>query len=104
MKQFLNNVKLLLKPIGNWALFTMSVVSAFCIGYYYTSIKTMLVGANTKRSVAVMTSAQCTVSVTDRGELLILNRSTGTFDLYEDRVGAEVFKAYGRVVTSNITK
>ena len=44
------------------------------------------------------------MSVTDRGELLILDSTTGTFEMYEEPVGMSVFKAYGNVLTSNQPK
>ncbi len=105
MKQFWIKTKVFLKPIGNWTLFTLSVVTAFCIGYYYPAMKTLLTGVEqTQKGVVIRNATQCTVSVTDRGELLILDRTTGTFEIYEEPVGMAVFKAYGNVLTSNQPK
>jgi hypothetical protein len=42
---------------------------------------------------------QTTVSVTDRGELMVMDRSTGKFEVYEEAVGLNVFKAYGSRIT-----
>ena len=105
MKQFWISAKSLMKPIGNWTLFTVSIIAAFCIGYYYPALKTLLSGAEqVQKGIVIQNSKQCTVSVTDRNELLILDRTTGTFDIYEETVGMAVFKAYGNVVTSNQPK
>ena len=99
-------IKGYLKPIGNWTLFTVSCLSAFCFGYYYPSLKKLVLEEETKvvKEVVVKDSKQCTISVTDRGELLILDRSTGTFEMYTEPVGMSVFKAYGNVLTSNQPK
>jgi hypothetical protein len=44
------------------------------------------------------------VSVTDRGELLIIDRESGKLEVYEESVGLAVFKAYGTRITSNQPK
>ena len=102
---FWDKAKAMLKPIGNWTLFTVSCIAAFCFGYYYPSLKKLVSNEPaTTKEIIVKDSKQCTVSVTDRGELLILDRTSGTFEIYAEPVGMSVFKAYGNVLTSNQPK
>jgi hypothetical protein len=42
MKQFWLKAKVILKPLGNWTLFTVSCLSAFCFGYYYPTLKKLI--------------------------------------------------------------
>ena len=86
--------------MGNWILVGITALSAFFLGYYYPKIKQTIVGE--QRSLVVpKTSAQITVSVTDRGELMVMDRGTGKFEIYEESVGLNVFKAYGNKITQS---
>lgn len=105
MKQFFEKMKTLLKPVSNWVLFTAAIVVAFSLGYYYPSFQKMTSNDNAPaKFVEPLTLENCSVSVTDRGEMLIINRTNGEFDVYDEQVGLAVFKAYGNYVTSNQPK
>lgn len=105
MKQFIEKTKTLVKPVSNWVLFTGAIVVAFSMGYYYPSFKRLVEPkTDPKKFVQPLTLESCSVSVTDRGEMLIINRTNGEFDVYDESVGLAVFKAYGNHVTSNQPK
>ena len=91
------------KSVGNWFMIAITALSAFFLGYYYPKIKQTIVGEQ-RSLVAPRTSAQITVSVTDRGELMVMDRGTGKFEIYEETVGLNVFKAYGSKITQNSGK
>ena len=92
-----------IKSVGNWFLVAITALSAFFLGYYYPKIKQTIVGEQ-KALVLPKTSSQITVSVTDRGELMIMDRGTGKFEIYEESVGLNVFKAYGNKITQSSGK
>jgi hypothetical protein len=92
-----------IKSVGNWFLVAITALSAFFLGYYYPKIKQTIVGEQ-RSLVAPRTSAQITVSVTDRGELMVMDRGTGKFEIYEESVGLNVFKAYGSKITQGSGK
>ena len=101
----LQKVKLMLKPVGNWSLFTASIVASFFIGYYYPALQKSMNHENgLQKFVQPKTLEQVSVSVTDRGELLIISRSNGMCEVYDETVGIAVFKAYGYRITSNQPK
>ena len=103
MEKAVEAAKAVLKPISNWALFSMSVTAAFFIGSYYPTIKSSLQDNKTK-IVNPIDLNQCSVSITDRGEMLIIRRNSGEFEVYDENVGLAVFKAYGSRITSNQPK
>ena len=88
------------KSVGNWFLVAITALSAFFLGYYYPKIKQTIVGEQ-KTLIVPKTSAQITISVTDRGELMVMDRGTGKFEIYEESVGLNVFKAYGNKITQS---
>jgi hypothetical protein len=91
------------KSVGNWFMIAITALSAFFLGYYYPKIKQTVVGEQ-KTLIVPKTSAQITVSVTDRGELMVMDRGTGKFEIYEETVGLNVFKAYGNKITQSSGK
>ena len=86
------------KSVGNWFMIAITALSAFFLGYYYPKIKQTVLGEQ-KTFITPKTSKEITVSVTDRGELMVMDRSTGKFEIYEEMVGLNVFKAYGNRIT-----
>lgn len=91
------------KSVGNWFLVGITALSAFFLGYYYPKIKQTIVGEQ-KTLIVPKTSSQITVSVTDRGELMLMDRRTGNFEIYEETVGLNVFKSYGSKITQGSGK
>ena len=89
-----------MKSLGNWILTITVALSAFFLGYYYPKIKQTIVGEQ-KTFIVPKTSSEITVSVTDRGELMVMDRRTGKFEIYEETVGLNIFKAYGVRITQN---
>jgi hypothetical protein len=92
-----------MKSLGNWVLVVTVALSAFFLGYYYPKIKQTIVGEQ-KSFLVPKTSSEITVSVTDRGELMVMDRRTGRFEIYEETVGLNVFKAYGTRITQSPSK
>ena len=92
-----------MKSLGNWILIVTVALSAFFLGYYYPKIKQTIVGEQ-KAFISPKSSSEITVSVTDRGELMVMDRRTGRFEIYDESVGLNVFKAYGSRITQTPTK
>jgi hypothetical protein len=97
-EEILEKITKTLKSAGNWLLIVITASSAFFLGYYYPKIKQTVLGEQ-KTFISPKTSKEITVSVTDRGELMVMDRSTGKFEIYEEMVGLNVFKAYGNRIT-----
>lgn len=93
----------MMKSLGNWILIITVALSAFFLGYYYPKIKQTIVGEQ-KSFITPKNSNEITVSVTDRGELMVMDRRTGKFEIYDEAVGLNVFKAYGSRITQTPAK
>ena len=102
-EQLAEKVTSTLKSVGNWILIASVALSAFFLGYYYPKIKQTVLGEQ-KSFIVPKTSQQITVSVTDRGELMMMDRTTGKFEIYAESVGLNVFKAYGSRITQTPAK
>lgn len=107
MKQFLEKVKTWAKPVMNWVIFCTSCIAAFFIGFYYTPIQKSLQKDQEPQvnvGIQIKNAQHYSISVTDRGELLFLDRTSGNTEIYEESVGLAVFKAYGTRITTNQPK
>ncbi len=102
-EETIKNVKNAIKSLGNWTLVLIVALSAFFLGYYYPKIKETIIGEQ-KTFIVPKSSSEITVSVTDRGELMIMDRTTGKFEIYKENVGLNIFKSYGNRITQTQIK
>ena len=103
MKFNIENLKKNSKPIINWLGFVSIIIIVFYIGMFFTTFKTAINPKNGDTYTEFMKPSNlenCSVSVTDRGELLIIDRNTGTFTVYNDDVGMSIFRSYAKHITN----
>jgi hypothetical protein len=101
----IEKIKIILKSVGNWSLFTCAIIASFFIGYYYPNLqKSIHHEKEARKFIQPKSLNQVSVSITDRGEMLIINRVNGMYDVYDESVGIEIFKAYGNQITSSQIK
>ena len=67
------------------------------------SISKILEGFNKPKPVitlpalpATKTMSETSVSINERGELLIIDRNTGEYEIFEDSIGMAIFTLYAR--------
>lgn len=96
----MERIKLMTKSIINWTLIAMICIASYLVGLYMPLFR------DVKKSKFSETKklGQISIAVTDQGELLIINRVDGTFDVYDEKVGFEIFKVYGTRITNNQPK
>ena len=47
---------------------------------------------------------ETSIAINERSELMIIDRQTGTYEIYEDSIGKVVFGLYASQMISNVTK
>lgn len=80
-----------LKKVGVVALIAITLCTGFAIGYYY---KVMKENINATQWKSIKSSEKTSVAINERGELLIINRQTGDYTVYEGEVGQTIFQLY----------
>jgi hypothetical protein len=51
------------------------------------------------------TIGETSIAINERGELMLINRTTGAYQLYQDSVGRAIFNMYaGRIYSETIAK
>jgi hypothetical protein len=91
--QILEKSRILLNKIGKFIIFILLVVFGYsiCEIYHYTK----------KKSTNIPKKAsEISVAVNERGEMLIIDRSTGEYNFYQDSVGIFIFNLYANRIQS----
>lgn len=87
------------KNLGKVLLF----VIAICFGYgvcelYHFTIKEPEVAKQPQ------TIKQTSVAINERGELMLINRKTGDYTIYQDSVGESIFNLYASQIKNKYEK
>jgi len=82
------------KHLGNVLLIAVALVAGFFIGYYYFVFidKT----AHHSPMKEIRTIHTTSIAISERNELLLLNRVTGDYTVYQDSVGLAIFNMYAQ--------
>jgi len=91
--KMLEKITILLKKIGKFIIFLLLVLFGYsiCEIYHYTK---------KKPTTTVKQASEISVAVNERGEMLIIDRSTGEYNCYQDSVGVFIFNLYANRIQS----
>lgn len=92
-----------LKKAINVLYFVMTVLTSFVLGFMANDINRQVV---TKPNPFnnIQSSEQTSISVSDRGELLIIKRVNGETIVLDNSVGMNIFKAYANAIYNQNSK
>lgn len=79
------------KKLGNLLMLAISLVAGFFIGYYYW-VMTNKVDKSQLDNVKPLKTTS--VAINERNELLVIDRKTGVYSIYQDSVGQVIFNLY----------
>jgi hypothetical protein len=91
IKGALNRLETFAKKLGNLLVLIIALFAGGVIGYYYHHF------SKSKNSINiddVRTIEATSVAINERGELLIIDRKSGKYSLYDDSVGTAIFGMY----------
>lgn len=84
-----------LMTVGRVVLIATSMFLGFIGGEVY---RAYIKGLEISRMPIVQKVNQTSIAINDRGELMIINRESGKYVLYEDSVGLSIFRQYASQV------
>jgi hypothetical protein len=91
IKNALSKLEGFAKKLGNLLVLIIALFAGGVIGYYYHHF------SKSKNSINiedVKTIEATSVAINERGELLIIDRKSGKYVLYDDSVGTAIFSMY----------
>jgi hypothetical protein len=90
--------------IGKILIILIAISIGFVIGGMYTrSIATVEEKAPLDMKT-VHKLKETSIAINERSELMIIDRQTGTYEIYEDSIGKVVFGLYASQMISNVSK
>lgn len=92
LKEVLEQSKDFAKKLGNLLVLVVALFAGGIIGYYYyhfSQKKEATVELEKVRGIE-----QTSVAINERSELMIIDRTTGKYTIYDDSVGTAIFSMY----------
>lgn len=92
ISDFHASLKVWLNKLGKVGLFFLSglIGYLFCEIYHFTK--------SSRSETVVQTMKETSIAVNERGELLLINRKSGDFTIYQDSVGLSIFNHYAKEI------
>lgn len=81
------------KTLGHIIFLAIALIAGFFIGYYYWVMMDRTQDSPFKKVKKTKTTS---VAKNDRNELMIIDRATGVYTVYQDSVGTAIFEMYAK--------
>jgi hypothetical protein len=81
-----------LKKIGAVSVILMALGAGFVVGYYYNTLFKKMEDNNQFKHIR--TIRETSVAINEKNQVLIMDRNTGTYKIYEDSVGVVIFNMF----------
>jgi hypothetical protein len=79
------------KKLGNLLILAVALVAGFFIGYYYWMVTNRSEKTQWDNIKPLSTTS---VAINERNELLVIDRKTGVYSIYQDSIGIVIFNLY----------
>jgi len=95
----IEKTKSFMNSLGKAAIIIIAIGVGFASAeiYHFIQVKSK---AQNLQSVKKITNTS--VALNERGELMIINRVDGSYQIFEDSVGVQIFKLYASSIHMNI--
>ena len=90
--------------IGKILIILVAISVGFIIGGMYTRANATVEEKAPLDMKSVHKLKETSIAINERSELMIINRQTGTYEIYEDSIGKVVFSLYASQMISNVNK
>ena len=95
MENIKEKVKGLLKQLSFYTIISISFGAGISIGYYYDYIKTTY---SKRPQVVSVRKSEVKLGMDENNNLLIIRKDDGTYVLYQDSIGVQIFNMYAKSI------
>ena len=95
-------IKTTTSKLTTYLVIMLSVLGGFTIGYYYNVIDELKMNQG-KASVTEVKKVSVNLAIDESNNLLVIDKKTGSYFIYEDSVGMSIFNLYARNITNQHT-
>lgn len=96
MGNFMNAVKTALKQITTYFIIVVAIVLSYFIGSYTTKLS--MDNQPKKIEVVKIKKSKVNLAVDENNHLIVINKETGDYVIYQDSIGKTIFKLYAKNV------
>lgn len=97
-------IKVVLKKYTDKAIKLFSLVAVFILGYFsseiYHRVRSSEIVTESPAPKVTKKIDKVSVAINERNELMIIDRTDGTYEIYQDSVGMCVFNLYANSIQS----
>lgn len=101
LTQFLEKAKMTLKHAGKVTVILIAMVAGFATSEIYQVYKSQ---SEISKLPKTKTQKETSIAINESGEVMIIDRSTGVYEIYNDSVGKMFFDLYASQMMYTITK
>lgn len=101
IKQAWEKTKQFLSTLSKVAIVVIALATGFAAGNLYYRYTTSLQSKEMQRT---RTQAETSAAINERGEIMIVDRKSGRYDVYSDSVGQMIFDLYASRMYYSTTK
>jgi hypothetical protein len=104
IQALVTKAKYVANHIGKILIILIAISVGFVIGGMYTRANETVEEKAPLDMKLVHKLKETSIAINERSELMIINRQTGTYEIYEDSIGKVVFGLYASQMISNVSK
>lgn len=98
-----NTISQTTKQLINFTLVGILLVCSFFVGYFYSDLEPVIL--NKKQNFGeVKNKDNTSISITERGELMIIDRNEQKIQIYDDTIASIIFNSYSNRMINNPKK
>jgi hypothetical protein len=90
----LEKIKKLFTELGKYSIITIVIIAAFFLGKFYESFQ----NKNDIEKVVItkIERSDVNIAIDENNHLMIIDRKTGDYVIYQDSIGNSIFKLYAK--------
>lgn len=104
MDKFIKVEKELDKPkrtgFAHYIVHIIALSVGFTVGYYYYIFSELKLSNSNKRTVKEIRRSNVSIAIDDHENLMIIDKETGDYTIYQDSVGVSIFNLYAKNIVS----
>ena len=94
IETILSKLKYFFKQFLLYVIFVLSLGLGFVVGFYYHAFKNSPLSEKVK--IDVVKYDETKLAIDENNNLLVIDKSTGNYKMYEDSIGFKIFNLYAK--------
>jgi hypothetical protein len=94
LETILSKLKYFFKQFLLYVIFVLSLGLGFVTGFYYRAFKNSPL--DDKYKIGVVHNSETNLAIDEHNNLLIIDKESGNYKIYEDSIGFKIFNLYAK--------